>query len=113
MSKAILVFDGYETLKKHYGEEVVIYINIPVKSKNGKIKGYQYHSTERAVLKPIPEKKNYGMGDIKVLDCVTISEEAINMATHQIEQRVNYDVNRLMAKGYNDCIDEILGEENG
>lgn len=62
-------------------------------------------------LKLMPAKKNYGSDEIKVLNCVTFSEEAYNQAKHQIEQRVNYDVKRLMAKGYNDCIDEMLGEK--
>lgn len=92
MSKAILIFDSYETLKRHYGEEVLVYINIPVKSEDGKIKGYQYHSTENAVLKPMPEKTHKN-GGCRVID----GKEWWYDSEHD--------------DGWNECIDEILGGE--
>ena len=95
MSKMLLVFDGCETLKEYCDDEIMITINIPVEGKDG-IRGYHYHSTRSAVLKPVPQKKEVKGDFYKQREIAT-----------EMNDLIDFD------KGYNKCIDEILGDEDG
>lgn len=84
MNQALLVFNAYETLKEHYGEKVLIQISLLDKEDNA-----TYHSTEYAVLKPLPEKTE----NIEGFDDIDLEWQADSYCD-----------------GWNACIDEILGE---
>lgn len=82
MTKAILVFDGYETLKEQYNKKVLV--NIFSLDEKGDA---EYYSTEYAILKELPQKKF-------------------------VQVDYNHDINyALSCLGYNKCLKDILGEE--
>lgn len=88
MSKAILIFDSYETLKKHYGKKALITISLL--DDKGEA---TYHSTEYAILKPLPMR------------AVNIETVLHNDGLYYIEELQPTDFDR----GFNACLDKILG----
>ncbi len=51
MEKVMIQFDGYETIKKHYGKKVFAVISIEKGKDN-----YEYHSSEYGELLPVESR---------------------------------------------------------
>ncbi len=61
-------------------------------------------------LKPLPIKKE--VKEITHSKDIVYTETQYDYIANKIVGKINYDVETIFNKGYNSCLDEILGEEH-
>ena len=110
--KAILVIDLNDTTLNEWDTDVSkcwadIRVHTPIKRGTHGI-GCVYANND-VELKPMPQKKKVEVNDIKDIMHVEYSIEDIYKNKYVADIQLATD--KLIALGYNWCIDEILGEE--
>lgn len=99
--KAILVFDindlTYKGLKESFVNELTLHLK-----HNG---FYQIKDVE---LKPVPQKLEV---DVKRIEDIMHTEfQMVDVIQDKIKAEIKFNTDKLIALGYNHCIDEITGE---
>ena len=77
-----------------------------VYEEDGALKTYKYIDDDMAQLKPLPQKKK--VREINKVDDFMKSD--IQIINEKVTAKIMLDTELLLASGYNQCLDDILGE---